>query len=378
MAKKLYEESKIQAIADRIRKWIGGTTKYTTAQMPSGVDEVYNRGVVEGLAITNGADATAADILKDKTAYVGGQMVTGEIETVHGSLSARVTPVLGDNIGPCVKMSYGTEDPIYLEPETSYIELCAPFSDFGDAELTDVASGKVFTSSAGFKATGTAPTYDEAYGDGYDEGYVDGVAITNDANATSDKILDGYSAWVAGEKVDGNIEIKDSVTIYETQIVGFDADYAISPNTAVPVIYLKSQFPGSVYCSANSALQLSTPVSEFGDAMAEDVAAGKTFTSTAGLKVVGTNTDTYDQGYIDGLLALTDNPITFTIKGTTYYAPSGTTWAKWVSSPYNMGGYRVQAGPNYVCSATGAIVTINGATVYRDNAIVSGGSYTHN
>ncbi|MBO5359181.1 MAG: hypothetical protein J6A78_07665 [Clostridia bacterium] len=44
MAKKVYEESKIQAIADAIREKTGGNTTYTTAEIPDGVGEVYEAG----------------------------------------------------------------------------------------------------------------------------------------------------------------------------------------------------------------------------------------------------------------------------------------------------------------------------------------------
>ena len=44
MAKKVYEEEKIRAIADTIREKTGGSTTYTTEDMPSGVAEVYNAG----------------------------------------------------------------------------------------------------------------------------------------------------------------------------------------------------------------------------------------------------------------------------------------------------------------------------------------------
>lgn len=44
MAKKVYEESKIAAIANKIREKTGGTDTYTTEKMPSGVDAVYDKG----------------------------------------------------------------------------------------------------------------------------------------------------------------------------------------------------------------------------------------------------------------------------------------------------------------------------------------------
>ena len=44
MALKVYEESNISAIADKIREKTSGTTKYTTEEMPDGVAEVYEAG----------------------------------------------------------------------------------------------------------------------------------------------------------------------------------------------------------------------------------------------------------------------------------------------------------------------------------------------
>lgn len=44
MALKVYEESNISAIADKIREKTSGTAKYTTEEMPDGVAEVYDAG----------------------------------------------------------------------------------------------------------------------------------------------------------------------------------------------------------------------------------------------------------------------------------------------------------------------------------------------
>ena len=41
---KVYEENRIQAIADAIREKTGTDTTYTTAEMPNGIDEVYAAG----------------------------------------------------------------------------------------------------------------------------------------------------------------------------------------------------------------------------------------------------------------------------------------------------------------------------------------------
>lgn len=44
MAKKVYEEAKIAAIAGKIREKTGGKTTYKTSEMPSGIDEVFEAG----------------------------------------------------------------------------------------------------------------------------------------------------------------------------------------------------------------------------------------------------------------------------------------------------------------------------------------------
>lgn len=48
MAKKLYEEENIRAIANRIREATGGNETYTTAEMPEGIAKVYLAGLEEG------------------------------------------------------------------------------------------------------------------------------------------------------------------------------------------------------------------------------------------------------------------------------------------------------------------------------------------
>lgn len=44
MAKKVYEEANMAAIANKIREMTGESTKYMTSEMPSGIEAVYNAG----------------------------------------------------------------------------------------------------------------------------------------------------------------------------------------------------------------------------------------------------------------------------------------------------------------------------------------------
>lgn len=55
MAKKLYEESRIAAIAEKIREKTGTDETYTTAEMPSGVEAVYEAGAASGGGNTEAA-----------------------------------------------------------------------------------------------------------------------------------------------------------------------------------------------------------------------------------------------------------------------------------------------------------------------------------
>ena len=48
MAKKLYEESNIAAIAAKIREKTGGSSSYKASEMPSAIDEVYDKGYENG------------------------------------------------------------------------------------------------------------------------------------------------------------------------------------------------------------------------------------------------------------------------------------------------------------------------------------------
>lgn len=100
---------------------------------------------------TSDATASAEDIVKDKTAYVNGEKVTGSREKVTqltGSITSKiiqnglarfigkVTQNAAIDTGKIIGLSLGAEE-------------------LGDANDADVAKGKTYTSAAGFKRTGT-------------------------------------------------------------------------------------------------------------------------------------------------------------------------------------------------------------------------------
>ena len=288
MAKKAYESEKIKAIAVKIREHTGTETKYTTEKMPGGVTEVYNTGYDNGVASinldgeietqdslidqikaalvdkasgtdTSDADATAADITRDKVAYAKGVRLVGTAKTYQEAyndgvgitndadatsddiIAKKKVWVKGEQVVGSVPISsFYTADAVatinlssekvrfkYTFDKRHCIEgqlnLECPLSSFGNATADHVVKGVRFTSAAGFLVDGNANTYDEGVADGhtagYNEGYTAGLNETNDATATAADIIKDKTAWVGGEKLTGT---------YTTQgVINFKIDNTI-------------------------------------------------------------------------------------------------------------------------------------------------------
>ena len=103
---------------------------------------------------TSDATATGDDIASDRSAYVNGQKVFGNIPVVLSGYNYTVEPTYsGSSTSKYIFYQTNASDSIIRSGAKFSVEI--PKTDFGDAEASDVLKGKVFTSSAGFKKSGT-------------------------------------------------------------------------------------------------------------------------------------------------------------------------------------------------------------------------------
>lgn len=107
---------------------------------------------------------------------------------------------------------------------------------------------------------------------------------TSDATVTAGDMVSGVVAYGKNGKVTGSLQELNNYVIATTKTSIDDFGSSIVVNSVWP-----DNLPGIVKQGSNKPrVKTEIQTSEFGNATAADVAKGKTFTSAAGLKVVGT------------------------------------------------------------------------------------------
>ena len=106
--------------------------------------------------------------------------------------------------------------------------------------------------------------------------------FTNDGTAKASDIANGVTAYVNGAKVTGNVTTTNTNASVDTSSISLEREPVTNS------IYAKYTYKNDWLFRYGSTLTYPIPASNFGDATAADVAYGKTFTSSAGLKMSGT------------------------------------------------------------------------------------------
>lgn len=271
--------------------------------LPSGYysgNSVISAGTDESTA---GGTAGAAQILKDYTAYVNKQLVTGTMVNRSGTSSAYgeySATASWDDTNKRIRMKIPAN--AYYN---GYNYLYSAASNFGNATATQVLADRTFTSTAGLlqkgtmvNRTGTSTAYGEysatlswddtnkrlrlkipanAYYNGYNYLYTAG---SNLGDATAGWVLaDKTFSSSAGIKIQGTIENRSGTS---------DAygEYSATASWDATNKRIRMRIPKTAYY--NTLNYLYSAASNFGDVGAGSVLEGKYFTSTAGIKIQGT------------------------------------------------------------------------------------------
>lgn len=149
---------------------------------------------------------------------------------------------------------------------------------------SDLVEGVTAHDATGMQITGTRPATS-----GTD---------TSDATATEEDIARNKTAYVQGKKITGKLYEYVKGKKLEMWVSAGESQYLIVNKRGCICISMPHELNDEIL-RIGCTIELGADPSLFGDAVAADVAKGKTMTSAAGLKVVGTNTNDADTSDAD-------------------------------------------------------------------------------
>lgn len=176
-------------------------------------------------------------------------------------------------------------------------------------------------------------------GGGSGEAVINSLTITGNGTYNAPSGVDGYNPITVNVPTESGIEIPSSSaataidiakdkqaevngTLVTGSVQTITGQYNTSSSSNAAAggkLYLDKTFSSPILFRKNSYIELTTSLSNLGDATAEDVAAGKTFTSVAGKKVTGTHVcESGGGGLPSGVTALASGTVTPTSDATSY------------------------------------------------------------
>lgn len=184
-----------------------GYNEITVNEVTSNIDEnIKPEYIKEGVSIlgveggykgidTSDATASANDIRYNKSAYINGEKIIGNLDEA-ANISFRASKIeqfVGGNYGPTGIVEYSEKD-IIIKKGTQ-ISMSMPSSVLADA--INVTSENLLVGNEILGVQGTA---------------------TSDATATSDTIIEGEVAYSKGEKITGNIKDNGALNFIPSDI----------------------------------------------------------------------------------------------------------------------------------------------------------------
>lgn len=232
---------------------------------------------------------------------------------------------------------------------------------YQDKTVTPIKNGLVVLPDDGYDALGKV--FISGDGDLVPENIKAGVEIfgvtgsmeagidTSDATATAEQMAEGVTAYVNGEKVTGTAK-----TVRGSYSKTVTPSFTSAAGGAIKLIQMMDTIAEPTFFGTTGAtgLTLQAQASEFGDAEPSDVTKGKTFTSAAGLKAVGTKEES-SGGESAETCTVTIGCNAPMMEGTFYYVDASGAF----QSTAVLGRYTVQKNCLVVCTASG--VTASGA-----------------